>query len=687
MNDNIDQQVKFKSTSQEVYDHLAEKDPNSLYFAEDSQKLYKGNTQFSNGLIDESNFIPIYELSEDEFWDKYNSSQLDLAGYKYESVCVTYNELDENILWDKFGGMIDTGDKYYVASYAEVVGGVLTEISKDLQSIKSFNLNEMVPQKDNRNPLSFLRYCYQYNDLIGYDDDGYLYINVHNCDSVVGHLNSYSFGILAIDTKDIDNSESWNIITDFSSRTEAIAFHPINFQKYLHCDDYYPNCAPLMYQDPMLKSKDGGVFGFKYGSPSTEDSNIYKESNKHFPESGYGFAYYFKSGVCHLLGDNDLSDIDGGCRCFTTNPDNDNNLYYINVSYISARNRLYVGVWGEDNSSKIYYVDSDDSMTLFTSTCAANASFIRCKNNKVFMFLGNTNPVCAVLDLKSEEYSNIHKFTDFTFDAKRQEQVVSNIVETDTSICFTVFNGQICQYVCWNFIEDKIYSRACTVYLNGSSPRYWCLGNILRLGNDNTLISSCIDLYNQELNIVTLSCENLQPVRRYVVSNVSQAEGGLLGQPIYETSDNHMIVFARMFDSKTVEAISIDSNGNTTLLAGGSDVPASSGFGTTDILISTSEPGLFLGFDISQYHCNCEPRYMIDVNRNRFWGSPSYIGPYNSQPNAVIIDNNTVIDMSYTGKNDIVINDPTFLIDVGRVMRSYIQSSSIKILPSGDITQ
>lgn len=686
MNDNIDQQVKFKSTSQEVYDHLAEKDPNSLYFAEDSQKLYKGDTQFSNGLIDESNFIPIYELSEDEYWDKYNSGQLDLAGYKYEGMCVSYNELDENILWDTFGGMIDTGDKYYVASYAEVVGGVLTEISKDLQSIKSFNLNEMVPQKDNEHPLSFLRYCYQYNDLIGYDDDGYLYINVTNCRSVATWEGQYSAGVLAINTKDIDNSGSWNIITDFDPRTEAIAFHPINFQKYLHCDDMYPNWAPLMYQDPMLKSKNGGVFGFSYGSPKPEDSSIHKQSNYHFPESGWGSVHYFKSGVCGPLGGNSLPDIDGGCRCFTTNPDNDNNLYYINASYDGSRNRLSVGVWGEDNSSKIYYVDSDDSMTSFTSTCAANASFIRCKNNKVFMFIGNTNPVCAVLDLKSEEYSNIHKFTDFTFDAKREEQVISNILETDTSICFTVFNGQTCQYVCWNFVEDKIYSRASTVYLNGSSPDYWYLCNILRLGNDNTLISSCIDLYNQELNIVTLSCENLQPVRRYVVSNVSQDCGGLRGQPIYETSDNHMIVFAYMFDSATAKAISIDSNGNSTLLAGGEYAPASDGSGTTDILISTSEPGLFLGFDIGRSG-NCEPRYMIDVNRNRFWRSPSCIGLHNSQPNAVIIDNNTVINMSYTRKNDIVINDPTFLIDAGRAVHSYIQSSSIKILSSGDITQ
>lgn len=685
MNDNIDQQVKFKSTSQEVYDHLAEKDPNSLYFAEDSQKLYKGDTQFSNGLIDESNFIPIYELSEDEYWDKFNSGQLDLAGYKYESVCAAYSELGENILWDEYGGVIDTGDNYYVASYAEVVGGVLTKISKDLQNIKSFNLKEMLPHRENVPPLSFLRTCYQYNDLIGYDDDGYLYINVHNCDSVAGHLNPYSFGILAIDTKDIDNSASWNIITTFDSHAEAIAFRPINFQKYLHCDDMYPTWTPLMYRDPILKSKGGGVFGFKYGSPKTEDRNVYKQSNDHFPKSGWGSVCYFKSGVCHLLDSSSLPDIDGGCRCFTTNPDNDNNLYYMNVSYIGSRNRLSVGVWDKDNNSKIYYVDSDDSMTSFTSTCAANASFIRCKNNKVFMFVGNTNPVCAVLDLESGEYSNIHKFKNFTFDAKSSEQVVSNIVETDTSMCFTVFNGRICQYVCWNFIQDKIYSRACTVCLS-SCDKYDCRCNILRVGHDNTIISSYTDIYNQELNIVTLSCENLEPVRRYVVSNVGQdSNNGLLGEPIHETSDNRMIVFAYMFGSTRANAVSIDSNGNSTLLAGGSDVPVSNGCGATNVLIPLSQPGLLIGFNIRRSY-DRQPYWIIDVNKNRLWKNLLSVGLHDTRTNTVILNDSTIINMSYIRKDDLVIN-PSFIMSAGRAMRSYIQSSSIKILPSGDITQ
>lgn len=686
MSDNIDQQVKFKSTSQEVYDNLAEKDPNSLYFAEDSQKLYKGDIQFSNGLIDESNFIPIYELSEDEYWDKYNSGQLDLAGYNYESVCIGYNEIDENILWDlRGGGIIDTGDKYYVASYAEVVGGVLTEISKDLQSIKSFNLKEMLPHKDNAPaPLSFLRDCYQYNDLIGYDDDGYLYINVHNCDSVICLHDSYSSGILAIDTKDIDNSASWNIIESFDSSIEGIAFRPINFQKYLHCDEMYPTWTPLMYRDPMLKSKDGGVFGFEYVKPSSPDSGVNKQSNLHIPFP-YNSVCYFKSGHLSVIGPEESAPIEGGCRCFTTNPDNDDNLYYISISYINGRQRLCVNAQSKDRASKTYCVDLDDSMTSFTSTCAANASFVRCKNNKVFMFIGNINPICAVLDLKSEEYSSIHKFTDFTFNAKKREQVISNIIETDASICFTVFNGQICQYVCWNFIEDKIYSRAATVHLYYSSKENACRCNILRLGYDNTLISSYIDLYGQELNIVTLSCKNLEPVRRYAVSNITREDNGLLGEPIYETSDNRMIVFASMFGSTTVKAISIDSNSHSTLLAGGQDASVSAGFSTTIILVPSSEPGLLIGFDIRRSY-DRDPRCIIDINRGRFWGYPSRIGLHDSTSNTVILDNNTIINMSYIRKNDTVIN-PAFLMDVAPAMRSYIMGSSIKILSSGDITQ
>lgn len=686
MSDNIDQQVKFKSTSQEVYDNLAEKDPNSLYFAEDSQKLYKGDIQFSNGLIDESNFIPIYELSEDEFWDKVNSGQLDVAEYKYETVCAAYNELSENIVWDlEAGYIIDAGDNYYAASRAKAVGGVLTKISKDLQSIKSFNFTDMVPHRDKKSPLTCVRDCYHYNDLIGYDGDGYLYINVQNCNNVVGQSDSYSSGILAIDTKDIDNSASWNIITTFDSSTKGIAFRPFNLQRYLYGDDHQYDWAPLMYRDPMLKSKDGGIFGFGYVVPHTK---VTKQSNSYIPASTHSI-WYFKSGHATIIGPEESASIDGGCRCFTTNPDNDDNLYYINHSAnpIDHQSTLWIGALNKDGASKLYYIDLDHAMSGFSSSCSANASFLRCKNNKVFMFLADLGPLCVVLDLKSEEYSSIYKLRNFSFNAESEEQVVSNIVETDTSICFTIFNGKICWYVCWNFIEDKIYSRESTVYVDGSAPAYLGLCNILRVGQDNTLISSYIDYTNRELNIATLSCENLQPVRRYVVSDISRYGGTLAGQPIYETSDNRMIVFAYMCGESWVggtyaRAISIDTNGNATLLAGLLSGNVSAGSGTRDILIPSSEPGLLLQLDLDNTY---DRRVMsiLNVNKNRVYMDLPRIGMNGSWLKAVILSDNTIINTSYIG--DTV--NPAYLIDAGRAMRSYIVNSSIKILPSGDITQ
>lgn len=138
MSDNIDQQVKFKSTSQEVYDNLVEKDPNSLYFAEDTQRIYKGDTQFSDGSADEDKFVKVYELSEHEFWAKLNSGDLQIGQYIYPQLGFVADDLPNRILYTSTSGIVSRKDMYYIMSYHPGEGRFITQVSNDFSKAKSF---------------------------------------------------------------------------------------------------------------------------------------------------------------------------------------------------------------------------------------------------------------------------------------------------------------------------------------------------------------------------------------------------------------------------------------------------------------------------------------------------------------------------------------------------------------------
>lgn len=574
MNDNIDQQVKFKSTTQEVYDHLAEKDPNSLYFAEDSQKLYKGDTQFSDGSIDEDRFMKVYKLSESEFWDKFNSGDLQVGQYLYPTPGLAIHPLPSDIVYHNMSGVVDSGDMYYIMTYNLTESNLVTQVSHDFTKIKSFDLAGMIPD---RYPHISVGWVDRLNsNCIGCDDFGYLYMSAKDT-QLEGDNFQYNYGVISVNTANIDDSSEWGVANtfDFSSAgsiNQRTAFRPFNLvTSYNSSEDY--NAVPTMYRDPLLATKEGGLFGFVF----------YDNADDLRPGCQYGIpdltaarVKYYKAGICKEIPLSDDTAPAGywpftlvGPRCFATNPDNDNKLYYLSHPYAAHNENIIVSSFDADGTYQCYNVVIDDSTKNgFTSIEARYASFIRCKNNKAFVFIGNKNPVCAVLDLATGEYTNVTKFANFLFDASKSYSTVSNIVEGDNSICFTFFNGEACQYVCWNYSQDKIYSvRKRIAQPTKHRNEYNASCDILRQGRSNSIIAYSCDFDSKTVKIETLSCDNLSVINTWILDNPVPCDAGFAVAPMYELPDKTILILSYVDSedatrSGSLAAATIDESGN-----------------------------------------------------------------------------------------------------------------------------
>lgn len=696
MNDNIDQQVKFKSTSQEVYDHLAEKDPNSLYFAEDTQRIYKGDTQFSDGSIDEDRFMKVYKLSESEFWDKFNSGDLQIGQYIYPQLGLVADDLPTPVMYGGSSGVVSTNNMYYIMSYwkdysrvgEEYHGGVITQASHDFSEIKSFKLRDMITD---RLP-SLLGREYLADNCIGCDDFGYLYMSADET-NIPDDGNVYRYGVIGVNTSQIDDDAEWSVLNTFNDPHQTndecrMAFRPFNLITSYASNNYFPlkyNPAPTMYRDPPLTTKEGGLFGFMFTNNPTREGRLGCRIDIPYYD-GYRIDYY-KSGQYKYFespADRGYIQTLTGPRCFTTNPDADNKLYYLAVPYDSRSSNIMVHSVDADGTYQCYNVVIDDSTKNgFTSIEARYASFIRCKNNKAFVFIGNKNPVCAVLDLATGEYTNVTKFANFAFDASESYSTVSNIVEGDNSICFTIFNGEICQYVCWNYTEDRIYSVGKRVALKGHDRyEYNSSCDILRAGQSNSIIAYSSNFDDRTAKIQTLSCDNLSVLNTWTLDNAQEIDNGFAFAPMYELPDNKFLVLSytgRPSSSGLAPAI-IDETGNIEYCSAtnagylglGSDFNRS-------VILPSSCKDIYLLIDI-----DCDSIYsyitLVDTKNLSFIARDPF-NAYSCRP--LTIDNN-LLSTSYGWSGD---GPSSSILSLGQGIVSYMCSDQkIQIINQGDIT-
>lgn len=698
MNDNTDQQVKFKSTSQEVYDHLAEKDPNSLYFAEDTQRIYKGDTKFSDGSVDEDKFVKVYELSEHEFWDKFSSGDLQIGHYMYPQLGFVADDLSTRVMYGGSSGVVSTNNMYYIMSYWKDYsstgetyhGGIVTQASHDFSEIKSFKLRDMITD---RTP-SLLGREYLADNCIGCDDFGYLYMSADET-NIPGDGTVYKYGVIGVNTSQIDDNAGWSVLNTFTdphgSDDECrMAFRPFNLITSYASDNYFPleyNPAPTMYRDPPLTTKEGGLFGFMF----TNNYGGHRRSGCRI-DIPYYDAYrigYYKSGRYKYFAPpagRGYSQTLTGPRCFTTNPDADNKLYYLAVPYGVHNSNIMVHSVDADGTYQCYNVVIDDSTKNgFTSIEAEYASFIRCKNNKAFVFIGNINPVCAVLDLATGEYTNVTKFANFTFDAGRSYSTVSNIVEGDNSICFTIFNGEICQYVCWNYTEDRIYSVGKRVASEGHNRRdYNSSCDVLREGQSNSIIAYSSNFDDRTVKIQTLSCDDLSVLNTWTLDNAQEIDFGFAFAPIYELPDNKFLVlsYAGVPSLSRLAPAIIDETGNIEYCSATNDgyLGLNSDFNRSVILPSSHKdiyPIISMSCDSLHPHIT-----LIDTKNLSFANGDVF----NTDPHAfrpLTIDNN-LLSTSYGWSGD---GPSSSILSLGQGIVSYMCShQKVRIINEGDIT-
>lgn len=701
MNDNIDQQVKFKSTSQEVYDHLAEKDPNSLYFAEDSQRIYKGDTKFSDGFIDEDKFVKVYELSEHEFWDKFSSGDLQIGQYMYPQLGFVADDLPTRVMYGGSSGVVSTNNMYYIMSYWKDYsstgetyrGGIVTQASHDFSEIKSFKLRDMITDRE----PSLLGCEYLADNCIGCDDFGYLYMSVDET-NIPGDGNVYKYGVIGVNTSQIDDDAEWSVLNTFNDPHQSndecrMAFRPFNLITSYASNDYFPlkyNPAPTMYRDPPLTTKEGGLFGFMFTNNYDSEGRLGCRIDIPYYDA-YRIDYY-KSGQCKYFespANRGYSQTLTGPRCFTTNPDADNKLYYLAVPYGADSSNIMVHSVDADGTYQCYNVVIDDSTKNgFTSIEARYASFIRCKNNKIFVFIGNTNPVCAVLDLTTGEYSNIHKFTNFTFDAEKDYSTVSNIVEGDNSICFTIFNGEICQYVCWNYTEDRIYSVDKRVASEGYHRfEYNSSCDVLREGQSNSIIAYSSNFDDRTVKIQTLSCDDLSVLNTWTLDNAQAMDNGFAFAPIYELPDNKFLVLSYIGEpsgpsSSGLAPAIIDETGNIEYCSATNAgyLGLSSDFNRS-VILPSSRKDIYL---IMSMDCNSLYSYITLIDtKNMSFANGNIFNTNSNSCRPLTIDNN-LLSTSYGWSGD---GPSSSILSLGQGIVSYMCSDQkVQINNQGDIT-
>lgn len=681
-----------------MYDHLAEKDPNSLYFAEDTQRIYKGDTKFSDGSVDEDKFLKVYELSEHEFWDKFSSGDLQIGQYMYPQLGFVADDLSTRVMYGGSSGVVSTNNMYYIMSYWKDYsgigetyrGGVVTQASHDFGEIKSFKLRDMITDRE----PSLLGREYLADNCIGCDDFGYLYMSADET-NIPGDGTVYKYGVIGVNTSQIDDHAGWGVLNTFTGPNESddecrMAFRPFNLITSYASNNYFPfeyNPAPTMYRDPPLTTKEGGLFGFiftnNYGGDRRPGCRI---------DIPYDDAYrigYYKSGQYKYFGPPDgrgYSRTLTGPRCLTTNPDADNKLYYLAEPYGVHNSNIMVHSVDADGTYQCYNVVIDDSTKNgFTSMEAMYASFIRCKNNKAFVFIGNINPVCAVLDLATGEYTNVTKFANFTFDAGRSYSTVSNIVEGDNSICFTIFNGEICQYVCWNYTEDRIYSVGKRVASKGHNRYdYDSSCDVLREGQSNSIIAYSSNFDDRTVKIQTLSCDDLSVLNTWTLDNAQEIDNGFAFAPIYELPDNKFLVlsYAGVPSSSKLAPAIIDETGNIEYCSATNDgyLGLNSRFNRS-VILPSSRKDIYLIISMS-----CDSLHphiaLIDTKNLSFANGDIFnTDPHSFRP--LTIDNN-LLSTSYGWSGD---GPSSSILSLGQGIVSYMCSDQkIQIINQGDIT-
>lgn len=461
--------VKFKAITEQDYNDIPNKDPNALYFTEDSQRLYKGETCYADGSITGDKVLHVYELSEEEFWNQYSSGNITNGLCTYTGVTLASTEFSANIPLSTSSLVLEHDDKCYIASYIDNKS-VLSVINKDGDILETHNLADMLATTTTYSP-AFIGNWQGYSGItrrfIGIDDQGYLYINgIHKSEA-------YSYGVIAIDTADMSNPAAWNWVADINSH---VAFAPVDLYT---SSTYTAEFAVPRY----LKTADGGIFGIK--------SNIHSQPfNDLSPINNAEFAYYFKSGscVCQSYG------FSGGAQNWAVDYAS-NKLYSLSYGAVPSGYGICITEMGIDGTRNTYQLASEPGE--FANMETRSASFVYYAAGKVFAHISNSTQRQIVLDSSTGEYTLVNvQPTQYNVTGTR----ISNICDTGTSIAYVVDRSDLLgvrstMLISWDYVHNQIH---CTNLQDLSeSGSYYC--NYIRTDNHNNIVIDTIDKNNSTI--------------------------------------------------------------------------------------------------------------------------------------------------------------------------------------------
>ncbi len=401
-----------------------------------------------------SNAVPLYNLTEDKFWKKYNSGELGTGLYECEGETCGFEDIVNDFPINSQSIVLEQEDKTYVVTCMSYENQALSVIDKEGNLIQTCNPTDILPDSWN---VEFVAapYANISKSFIGVDDQGYIYINARGSNEAC----SYSYGVVAVNTSDICNPNSWSWIDGITDT--HLLFAPCNISNY--------NNDSGLYETPnYLKTADGGTFAVSIPWGIWVNSEWWTNRNSSYYSSEVK-AWYLKSGQ------NMWSEgVQFASSPNTLTVDKDRNMLFgLDEHYHGYSEGMEIrGIDKDKNETRygeisLYFeLGNRYGHTDLKSDKEYGNSILYCKNNKVFF--SNTNsstPYCAVLNLETGNIDNI------TFSRRRTEdgsnfdysyfdhiEYVSNSLDDGKTMSFIIHTNDYCVnfLVTWNYADNKI---------------------------------------------------------------------------------------------------------------------------------------------------------------------------------------------------------------------------------------
>lgn len=519
---------------------------------------------------DKDSTMKIHNLTETEFWDKYNAGDLGTAFYTYETDNIFTELFSEAILDTKYP-FIEHDNKAFIAK-SYFGQNSLTVVDETGNILGDYDLNDMLPSENST--LEFVNpYFEMARSFIGIDDTGYIYMNIRKITDGCIH----TYGVVSANISDIGNPQSWNLLIDNSNLN--FAFAPFN------CCLPDREEATLINPD-YLKVDDGGIFAFEwhYLRNSINFVNMINDSNS--SKEGYGVSgdvYYFKNGQIVQWNTDAFNYYDisfwGGSRCFTV--DKENNCLYVTTQYATAfasgDEQIGIKKISVDGTTEKYWIQVGDDLKKFETATSVMGSFLYYKNNKVFMYINNQIQRMLVLDLQSGLYSSTEQFSLNKSISPNERIISTSVYDNDVSISFIndvnqdyVYNGMPDEryLYSWNYNNDTLYVTSLTTDTTDTTVPSASIRNSLDIDLDGNII--LVQRYSNNTNSLTKFNPNNHNIQySYLIPSLRNIppHHDVIDNYIFEEDKITAIILSYTFHQKTDGCIiTIDNSGNVTTL-------------------------------------------------------------------------------------------------------------------------